>query len=141
MRDQNAGASKEALFCIGSNCGDRQRNVDSALSWLARMLGDFRHSSVYASPDCHGGHRVYMNSVAVGTTALDPKELDRLCKEFELSLGRDAAARAAGDVPVDVDIVVYDGVILRRKDYGCGFFRKGFKELALSEAFPSCGED
>lgn len=123
------GASKEALLCIGSNCGDRTVNVESALEWLVGIMSDFRHSSIYATPDCHGGKREYLNAVCLGKTFLNATELDKLCKEFELSLGRNYAARKAGDVPVDVDIVVFDEDILRERDYASEFFRIGYKEL------------
>lgn len=132
-------ASKEALFCIGSNCGDRNGNVAAALVWLRGMLTDFHNSSIYATPDCKGGERRYLNAVCCGKTLLDPSELEARCKEFETACGRDAAARAAGDVPIDVDLVVYDGEVLRRKDYGCEFFIKGHTEIRT--ACPSCGGD
>lgn len=140
MTDQTTGASREALFCIGSNCGDRELNVASALDWLSGLIGEFRHSLIYATPDCHGGQREYMNAVALGTTELNPDELDCLCKEFELSKGRDAAARKAGDVPVDLDLVVYDGTILRKRDYDSEFFLKGFR-MIKDKACPSCDGD
>ena len=123
------GASREALFCIGSNCGDREGNVDAALVWLSGILADFRHTPVYATPDCHGGARKYMNAVAVGCTCLEAPELERLCKDYECAAGRDAEAREAGNVPIDIDIVVFDGKILREKDFGCEFFKKGYKWL------------
>lgn len=129
MNESSSGAFREALFCIGSNCGDRKGNVATALVWLSGRLSDFRHSSIYATPDCHGGQREYLNAVCSGYTALIPSEIETLCKEYEKSCGRNAAARAAGDVPIDVDLVVYDGEVLRRKDHGSEFFRKGYMEI------------
>ena len=120
----------EAIFCVGSNCGDRVGNVAKALSWLSESLISFRHSTIYATPDCHGGQREYMNAVGIGLVNHTASELDGLCKEFEVSCGRDAEARALGDVPVDVDLVVYDGKVLRKKDYASEFFKEGFRELA-----------
>lgn len=120
----------EAIFCVGSNCGDREWNVAKALSWLSETLSDFRHSTIYATPDCHGGQRSYMNAVGIGSTELTAMELNVLCKGYETSCGRDEDARALGDVPVDVDLVVYDGEVLRNKDYASVFFEQGFRELA-----------
>lgn len=119
----------EVIFCIGSNCGDRVGNVAKALSWLSGLLTSFRHSSIYATPDCHGGQREYMNAVGIGEAKHTALELDGLCKEYEISCGRDADARASGDVPVDVDLVVYDREVLRRKDYASEFFKEGYREL------------
>ena len=125
----NGNHPSECILCIGSNCGDREANVADALGWLSGILRDFRHSHIYATPDCAGGQREYMNSVCSGTTGLTPEELDRLCKDFELKAGRSEAARAAGDVPVDIDVVVYGPTILRDRDYSSEFFRIGLDEL------------
>ncbi|MDE6741293.1 MAG: 2-amino-4-hydroxy-6-hydroxymethyldihydropteridine diphosphokinase [Muribaculaceae bacterium] len=130
MRHSSIRASKEALFCIGSNCGDRKWYVANTLEWLNGFLLDFRHSSIYATPDCHGGQREYMNAVGIGKTYMDISELDEKCKKFELSLGRDVTARIVGDVPVDVDIVIYDGKVVRTKDYECDYFLIGYKEIS-----------
>ncbi len=119
----------EAIFCIGSNCGDRELMVDLCLEWLSGILTDMRHSPIYLTPDCHGGARKYMNAVASGFTTLTPSELDRLCKQRELACGRDDAARAAGDVPLDIDLVVYGREILREKDFNSEFFIRGFRDM------------
>lgn len=119
----------DTILCIGSNCGDRNGNVESALEWLSGILKDFRHSHIYATPDCKGGQRVYLNAVCTGLTERSSAELDVLCKEFELSLGRDSSARVAGDVPVDVDIVVFDGRIVRERDFASEFFQIGYREV------------
>ena len=119
----------EAILCIGSNCGDRVTNVTAGLEWLSGILIDFRHSYVYATPDCHGGKREYMNAVARGLTDKTPFELEMACKDYEISCGRNSAARAVGDVPVDIDLVVYDGSVLRKRDYDSEFFKKGFLSL------------
>ncbi len=122
----------EAIFCIGSNCGEREENVASSLLWLSQILESFRHSPIYATPDCYGGPRKYMNAVAIGFTSMTPNELNCLCKEREMLCGRDSAARAAGDVPVDIDLVVYGGKILREKDYNSEFFIKGLLAIEHS---------
>ncbi len=124
----------EVTICIGSNCGDREENVASSIAWLSTLLSNFRHSSIYATPDCHGGQRKYMNAVAIGCTRLSVAELDQLCKQRELECGRNAAARAAGDVPVDIDVVVYGNEILRMKDYQSEFFIKGYLQLEHSHS-------
>ncbi|MDE6511394.1 MAG: 2-amino-4-hydroxy-6-hydroxymethyldihydropteridine diphosphokinase [Muribaculaceae bacterium] len=127
--ENNNSEPTEAIFCIGSNCGDREGNVAKALSWLTGKMSYFSHSTIYATPDCHGGQREYMNAVGMGITGLTSASLERLCKEYETSCGRDSHARSVGDVPIDVDVVVFDGVILRERDYGSEFFLKGLREI------------
>lgn len=121
--------SVPAVFSIGSNCGDRLSNVQNGINWLTSILSDFGISHIYATPDCHGGHREYMNAVVKGLTTLSPEQIEKLCKEFEISNGRDCKARAAGDVPLDIDLVIYDGEILRPKDFAREFFKIGYESI------------
>lgn len=120
---------QEAVICIGSNCGDRNKHVEAAVKWLSGILRDFRHSHIYATPDCQGGQREYMNAVCIGKTSLSYSMLETLCKEYELKNGRNRVAREMGDVPVDVDVVVYGKGILRERDYGSDFFMIGYRSL------------
>lgn len=118
-----------AVFSIGSNCGDRLSNVQIGINWLDSILSDFRSSHIYATPDCHGGYREYMNAVVKGITTLSPEQIEKQCKEFEISNGRDCKARAAGDVPLDIDLVIYDDIILRPKDFTREFFKIGYESI------------
>lgn len=118
------------ILSVGSNCGDRHLQVSSGIKWLASILTDARASAIYTTGDCHGGIRDYMNAVVCGMTELGIEKLDRQCKEYELTQGRTAEVRARGDVPVDIDIVVYDEEILRPKDYRQEFFRIGLAQLS-----------
>ena len=116
----------EAIFSIGSNCGNRHAFVSEGLKWLANLLSDFRCSSIYATPDCHGGFKEYLNAVVYGKTSRSKKELEILCKKYEAECGRNESMRNAGQVPVDIDIVIYDGDILRPNDYKRDFFKIGY---------------
>lgn len=118
--------SAEVFFSIGSNYGDREVNVTKGLDWLSNLLSDFKCSSVYATPDCHGGNKVYLNAVAYGKTVLEPDDLETLCKKFESDCGRDAAMRIMGNVPLDIDLVIYDTNILRPNDFKREFFKIGY---------------
>ncbi|MDE5584747.1 MAG: 2-amino-4-hydroxy-6-hydroxymethyldihydropteridine diphosphokinase, partial [Muribaculaceae bacterium] len=94
---------QEAVICIGSNCGDRNKHVEAAVKWLSGILRDFRHSHIYATPDCQGGQLEYMNAVCIGKTSLSYSRLAPLCKEYELKNGRTLEAREIGAVPVAGD--------------------------------------
>ncbi len=124
-------AETEAIFCLGSNFGNREDQVSSSLKWLSTILSDFKYSKIYATPDCYGGPRKYLNAVAIGKTQKLPAELEMLCKEHELECGRNEDARAKGNVPIDIDLVAYGGKILRKKDYESEFFLKGYKEMSV----------
>ena len=123
--------SVRVVFSLGSDCGDREASVAKGISWLRNILGGCRVSSIYATPDCHGGFKEYMNAVVSGYTDLSASRLEAMCKEFEVECGRTPECRAKGDVPIDVDIVIYDGKILRERDYAQEFFRIGMREIQI----------
>lgn len=127
--DANGAIASLAIFSIGSNCGDRLANVKNGIEWLSQLLTDFRSSSIYATPDCHGGIREYFNAVACGMTYDTPVNLEYLCKQYETLCGRDDTMRRSGNVPVDIDLVVYNGQVLRPNDFKREFFKIGYSMI------------
>ncbi len=125
----NDAAASLAIFSLGSNCGDRLINVSEGLKWLSQYLSDFKHSSIYATPDCHGGFKEYFNVVASGTTKLSSAGLELLCKQYELACGRDQEKRKSGDVPIDIDLVIFNGQVLRPNDFKREFFKIGYSMI------------
>lgn len=120
----------EVVLSLGSNCGNRHANVTAGIKWLETILSCFNVSPVYATPDCLGSQKEYINAVVSGSTTLSPKEIDLLCKEYEISCGRDAEARNSNLVPIDIDLVIYGSDILRPRDFAREFFQIGFKSLS-----------
>lgn len=118
------------ILSVGSNCGDRYSNVEEGIDWLSSHVCVSGVSDIYSTPDCHGGPTHYMNAVVAGTTNLSIEQLEVLCKAHEVEKGRDEKARAAGMVPLDIDVVIYNGTIIREKDYSQTFFKIGFSQLA-----------
>lgn len=125
-------ADAEVVFSLGSNFGDRKANVEAGIVWLSSLLSGFEVSYIYATPDCYGSQKEYLNAVAKGHTGLNPSELERLCKNYEAQCGRDAEARASNNVPIDIDLVVYSSEILRPRDYSREFFQMGYRQLTPS---------
>lgn len=120
----------EVVVCVGSNTGAKEENIALAIDWLQGILAGCRVSGIYMSPDTTGSLETYGNAVAIGLSDLSRSELELTAKEYELKCGRDNAARNAGIVPIDVDIVVYDGEIVRPRDYASNFFKIGFDQIA-----------
>lgn len=117
------------VFSIGSNCGSRETNVRDAIALLGSYLGNMAVSHIYETPDVRGGIGRYMNAVVSGITSMTEQDCELMCKKLELQAGRDAAARERGEVPLDVDIVVWDGDVLRPRDFRQKFFTIGFEEI------------
>lgn len=121
----------EVVLCLGSNSGDRHKALTQAIGWLRNNLSDFVSSTIYETPPYSGSGALYLNAVVKGICSLPGgvMELDKRCKLYELSYGRDEKARRENRVPIDIDIVMADDKILRPSDYGRNFFQIGFSKL------------
>lgn len=120
---------KEVVLSVGSNHGDRAREVESGIEWLKGVLTDCVSSTIYPSPDCLGGQKEYMNAVVRGKTRISPERLETMCKEYETAHGRTPEIREKGYVPIDIDIVILDGVIIRERDVRQRFFQVGYSMI------------
>lgn len=104
-----------AYVALGSNLGDRARQLADAVAALAAMEGVIvrRQASVYETAPVGGpaGQGAYLNSVAEVETTLTARQLlDRLLA-IETSQGR---VRGEKDGPrtLDLDLLLYDNVVL-----------------------------
>ncbi len=120
----------EVVLSVGSNCS--RENVEEACCRLSRLLMSADISQIYETPAVNGGRGNYSNAVVRGETDMDFETLNSKLKQFELSLGRTPELKKSGIVPIDVDIVIFDGVVVREWDFRQTFFRIGFSELAGS---------
>lgn len=122
--------SVEVFLSVGSNCGNRHSQVEAGIGWLRDLLMNVKVSSIYSTGDCHGGPRDYYNAVVKGSTSMVIEELNEMCKEYELNHGRTPEARNKGDVPIDIDVVVYGNETIRPKDFRQKFFQIGYQQLS-----------
>ena len=131
----SAAGSHEAVLCMGSNCGDNHTAFGNALEAISGMAQVMSRSEAYLtpamsdSPEHTPALRPYLNMVLTIETSLCREELEKHLKQMEINAGRDAECRRRGDVPLDIDIVVFDGRVIRPRDFNSGFFRKGFYSL------------
>ena len=117
------------ILSVGSNHGDKSLNVVNACDWLSGIISEFRMSSIYSSPAYGGGEEDYYNAVTEGTFIGKIEDLEKLCKNYETDHGRNHEARLRGEVPIDIDIVIADGKILRQRDFEREFFQRGYRQL------------
>jgi 2-amino-4-hydroxy-6-hydroxymethyldihydropteridine diphosphokinase len=97
---------------LGSNLGNRQANLDKALSLLSQRLGELQVSSVYdTEPMGNINQPRFLNMVCQGYTRLAPTELLALVKGIELKLGR-APHKPNAPRPIDIDILFYGDQVI-----------------------------
>lgn len=117
------------VLCIGSNSEDRTNNVKLGLDIISTVLCNLQESRIYETPPVKGRGNSYANAVIKGDTLSGYEELVEFTKRQELIFGRDEQARLRGEVPIDIDIVIWNDVILRPRDFKQSFFKMGYNEL------------
>lgn len=125
----NLKIGNKTVLSFGSNCGKRRENVESAISRFSEILRDCKFSTIYETPEYHGSGKIYMNAVGVGYTEMEYSDLLEAIKRYEVGCGRDGMCRERGDVPIDIDIVVWNGDVCRPQDFLREFFKIGYEAL------------
>ena len=105
-----------AYLCLGSNLGDREKNLIRALSLLSQEISLEKASSIYESePVGYKEQSFFLNLVCQVTTNLNPRELLHLAKTIENKMGR-VPSFPNSPRPIDIDILFYDNQIIKTKD-------------------------
>lgn len=109
-------SSRTAYLGLGSNVGDRLAHLRAALSLLAEHGVEVEAvSSAYETepvgeildqPD-------FLNAAARVRTGLEPEALLDLCKAIEVEQGRMLGGPRHGPRPLDLDLLLVEGVELR----------------------------
>ncbi|HEX5141551.1 MAG TPA: 2-amino-4-hydroxy-6-hydroxymethyldihydropteridine diphosphokinase [Dehalococcoidia bacterium] len=98
---------------MGSNLGDRRANMVRALEMLPPMVLVEAVSSLYESPpQPPAPPPSYYNAAVRVTTNLAPEALLRHLKRIESDLGRREARERWAPRPIDLDIALYDDLVL-----------------------------
>jgi 2-amino-4-hydroxy-6-hydroxymethyldihydropteridine diphosphokinase len=105
--------SKTAYLSLGSNLGDRERNLRDALGLLAGpRLRVLRVSSFYeTAPLDLRDQPWFLNAVAEVETDLFPKQLLARVQKIERELGRKRIV-PKGPRTIDVDILLYGAAVI-----------------------------
>ncbi len=103
-------------LCLGSNMGNRQRNLDQAIDLLSKRLKMGLISSIYdTEPVGNVDQPRFLNLVCQVFTRLAPEDLLLLAKGFEMKLGRSRNTSNAPR-PIDIDILFYGDQTYKSKD-------------------------
>lgn len=117
---------------VGSNCGDRRKNVERALSWLRSILMQTEVSGIYETPCALKRGKPYLNAVVKGFYEGSGIQLDDILKEKEREIGRHRDCELKGDVLIDMDIVVCNREVYKEWDFAQKFFQIGYSQLSNS---------
>lgn len=113
------------MLCLGSN-DNPSDNISEAVTTLTRIFPDIRWGDTvvttaegvsFSVPDYH-------NRAAIFTTTMDISSLKSLFKEIEKACGRIASSKSTGIVPLDIDLLQYDGEVLKPEDMESAYVRQ-----------------
>jgi 2-amino-4-hydroxy-6-hydroxymethyldihydropteridine diphosphokinase len=102
----------DVYLALGSNLGDREAHLSTALHKLREVVAIHNISSIYETePVGYLDQPRFLNMVCYGQTAISPEDLLRRIKAIEETLGREPSFRNAPR-PIDIDILLYDDLCL-----------------------------
>lgn len=95
---------------LGSNLGNREANLRTALRGLTRMGRVEAVSALYESEPVGGPSQqpAFYNAACRWQTGLEPRPLLRFLKNLEQEIGRRPGGLAWGPRPIDLDILLYE---------------------------------
>ena len=118
------------LISLASNTPDKLRQMNNAFAELQEMGLVAASSSIYETIACGSIKSPnYLNAVVKIFTDTDHQELYDVLKTMEKAHGRTPESKLSGKIPLDIDIVVWNGEIIRPQDWKQDYFQTGLKEL------------
>lgn len=124
--------SKTVYLSLGSNLGDRERNLRDAVGLLAEpSLRVLRVSSFYETeplevPD----QRWFLNAVVEAETDFFPRQLLARIQRIEQQLGR-RRLKPKGPRTIDIDILFYGGAVIDADELQVPHPRLGERRFVL----------
>ncbi|HXE09962.1 MAG TPA: 2-amino-4-hydroxy-6-hydroxymethyldihydropteridine diphosphokinase [Verrucomicrobiae bacterium] len=103
-------------LALGSNVGDGQANIETAVGLLGEHIYDIRQAPLYRSKAIgYTDQADFLNTVLVGETELKPAELLAFMKSVEERTGR-VRRFHWGPREIDVDLILYDKLQQQTKE-------------------------
>jgi 2-amino-4-hydroxy-6-hydroxymethyldihydropteridine diphosphokinase len=110
--------AERIFLSLGSNLGDREKNLFTAFKRLSSFCVDLRLSSIFQTAPLYLRDQPdFLNAVAEGYTLLAPSALLLRLQEIEADLGRDRSREVRmGPRTIDLDMLLYGGIELETAD-------------------------
>lgn len=126
---------------LGSNLGDRERNLAQAVRLLAATPGVrvLARSSLWRSAPVGPPQPDYLNAAVEVDTTLDAPALLVACKAIERELGREPGGQRWGPRTLDIDLLLADAVVAepQLRVPHLELHRRAFALLPLCELAPA----
>ena len=117
------------VLSIGSNSRDREWQMRHCIEWLKHILSSVKVSSIYNSVAVNNHDTDYLNAVMIESTKKGLEDISALMKQYETVCGRTPASKLQGEIPIDIDIVLWNNDVIRQRDFAQQYFQRGWQEL------------
>ena len=106
----------QVYLSLGANLGNRQANILQALQYVQTRASIKKISSFYETePVGYADQPKFLNITCELETEFSPADLLHFLKWIEKRMGRQASFQNAPR-PIDIDILLYDALILEKPD-------------------------
>lgn len=105
-----------AYLALGTNIGNKRRNMITAAVLLAERVGDVLALSGFYETEPWGfqSENTFLNAALQLETSLSPLELLKATQQIEVEMGRTQKSNGTyHDRIIDIDILLYDDLILQ----------------------------
>ena len=105
--------------------------------WPVGYFGTIRFSeAAYTEPVGLPGSGLFLNQVAVAGTEASQEEVEPALKDMEKRLGRMPDSKQKGQIPIDIDLLLWNGTILKPADW-----EKEYVQLLFRSVADGCHDD
>ena len=120
----------QACLLLGSNI-DPERNIPGAVALLGERLVILRTSSVWESASVECCYPDYLDMAVLVSTSLEAEQLkQQVLRPLEARMGRVRTEDKNASRPIDIDIILFDGVLMDTT-----LFQFAFRAVPVSEIF------
>lgn len=110
----------KVYLSLGANTGDRERTMRLAVALLEESVGQVARCSTFIETEPWGfeSPNRFLNACVLVLTALSPRQVLEATQAIERQLGRTSKSVAGQyhDRPIDIDILLYDGLHIDEGD-------------------------
>ena len=130
-----------AVVALGSNLGERENNLQSAVQALAALPHTriLKISAIYeTAPVGYAAQPAFLNAVLLLETALSARALLGACLGIEAAMGRVRTIRNGPRI-IDLDLLLVEGVVMAEEELCLPHPRmgeRGFVLVPLTDIFP-----
>lgn len=117
-----------AIISLGSNSSNHDRILHEALEHLNVSIIEF--TGPYSHPTDNNPLTPYSNIVALIETDENYENLHSRFKNIETLFGRNQHSSNSDNIALDIDIVVFNGTIIKQADYDRQYFSYGLSRLS-----------